>query len=457
MQPNRRGLLATGIGGLAGCASDDSTTPERTRNTATQPAGAATQAAPVNQLTRAPQAPTEADVLVTTDGTTVTATGPDGVVAEGADAGAVLQSVVDNTPGEKPATGWRVHLTSGEFPFGQWVRTGQQGLYFTGNGYGTRLTATSDIDALFRFVQREGNHLNVGWGPRLFDFLVDGLGNASNFVSLDAVDDSHVERIFGIGLTNAVVRAQPEYADQNVDNVRIRDIRCKECAVAEFRPGEDNKVADSKIERVACNNPPEYGLILDGVQRITVERIFTGVNDNGGDGSVLVTNTNDDAETCDLYRIEMEDHTDDPEGVALRFEQAEGSDYQNRYHYVDGIRSTKAGQEKFVVVDSSANPGKTRDIRIENPQLVPNEGQIELIDSRHCEIDLNREDRLAQSVVTTSGAAVRHLINGIGRNGGDPSAGEGPWANTPMEGAVVKDTDNGGVYIAVDGTWEQMA
>jgi hypothetical protein len=396
-------------------------------------------------------------VLVTSDGTTVTATGPDGDVAEDADAGAVLQSVVDNTPGEKPATGWRVHLTSGEFPFGRRVRTGQQGLYITGNGYGTRLTATADMDAFFRFAQRDGGHLNVGWGPRVFDILVDGLGNASNFVSLDAVDETHVERVFAIGLGNAVVRAQPESADQNVDNVRIRDIRCKGCAVAEFRPGDDYKVADSKIERVAVNDPPEYGLVLDGVQRITVERIFTGINDNGGEGSVLVTNTRDDAETCDLYRIEMEDHSEDPDGVALRFEQAEGSDYQNRYHAVHGVRATKWAEETFVVVDSSANAGKTRDIRIEDPQLVPKEGQIELIDTRHCEVEINREDALAQSIVTTTGASIRNLINGVGRNPGDPSDGTGPWANTPMEGTIVEDTENDDVYVAVGGTWRRMA
>jgi hypothetical protein len=390
------------------------------------------------------------DVVVSEHSGTIRAVDSDGVIDTGTDAGAVFDAIFANAP-----TGSHVHMVGGTYDFDT-QSTASKGYRITGNWRATEVRATSSINACWKF---EAPGTNIGNGPIVEYLFATGMNeNADYLVEFDAIDDGAVTNVHGREFGQAIVYGHPDDGNQNLDNTVFRELRAHDCNVVEFVGTSENRVADCKVERVAANNPQTYAVVLDSCTRITVERAFAGVSDgNDGSGTVLVTNTNDQCEGCDLYRIELEDTKSTHDGIAAHFEQAPGSTALNWQHELHRYRATTRGDERCVVVDSTNASYKTQDITIGDPLKSLNPGQIVLNDTRHCSVEYHRYDDDPWAVVDVKNGDVGNLVNGISDNGNhDPTAGNGIWGANPEEGVVVENTTHGAMYLRARGEWHQL-
>jgi hypothetical protein len=460
------------------------------------PDGRASPRSPTTDLDQqaTPTAPESVDVLVTTDGTSVTARGPEGVIAEGGDAGSVMQSVLETVPprpesaGEPfpddvPVPGRHVHFGRGSFPWtSQAVSTGANGLRITGQWYGTDWSAESSIESFLHFGNPDdfqGSHV----GPKIAYLQYHGNDNARYFVSLDtATDDAEIGHVFGHRTKEAMVYGKPT-GQGFVDNVSLHHLHVVfGGAIAIFEDGPGGIPADIKIEKCACNFPNTYAVVLRNPQRVQVDRVYGGLNFiDDSKGVVLIENpvpefdNRPDTMQCQLNMIELEDGrgdfaaTEPKDGVAVHIRSPDDAVTYNRIHQVRFPRARQLGHERFLTVDGRVAGGEylTRDVTLEGIQLPPaHDRAIELTDAADCHVDVTVgadstrelpgrfEDRtpLSPREAVSIENGRRNTVNGVGVNPGNPAA-TGPWNGAALEGATVLDDENDDLYRYVDGRW----
>jgi hypothetical protein len=459
----RRRLLGTGAGAtsaLAGCSTLEQSTDANPRQRTT-PSGA------------------KPSVFVTTDGTTVTATGPDGVIAEGGDAGAVVQTILDSfetrdagmvkpyESGRPPAT--HVHFGRGIFPWGtQATSTGANGVRITGNWIGTRLSADATIDSFLDF-QNPPERGGYRPGPKISHLQFHGHGKADHFVTYDgATDDTAVEHVTGFGTRKSMIYAKPTGDRENFDNARFRDLRLIYGGALAILEDGTGLPADIKFEHCACNFPDTYAIVLRNAVRVQIDRVYGGLGDEGK-GVVLIENPPAEdfaggeagSKQCQLNMIEMEHHNADHQAAAVHVRVPEDTTTANHTHEVRFPRAAPPRpKSQFLKVDGAVNDGVrlARDITLTGTQLPLTHGEaIEITDAADCHVDVTptsyRKQRgLAARNATTVENGARITFDGVGRNAGSPAEG-GEWLGNGYDGITVVDTTDGGLYTHVDGAW----
>jgi hypothetical protein len=448
------GTAGTGIAATAGCLDDESDGATRSASPVAQTDGPGDSASDWRQDLEG----SVPGILVTTDGSTVTAIDQDGVVDEGSDAGSVVQSVFDHVEGLDGPQGAWIHFPRGRYPWDSQATTGATGIHITGEWTATRLVATSDIDAFVRFSSQDAS--NIQRGPKIRSLEVDGKERADHFVSFDAVDETNVEQVYGQNFGKSLIYARPVGDRENVDNARFRDLRVINGSLGIFE-GAAGKPADVKIETCAVNQPNEYGLILRNVTRFEVNRFYTGVGgENTCKGSVLLDNTAQPewqggapphTQQCRFVMIEHENFGATPDSAAVHIRAAEGAGSVSRNHQVIFPRGHAGDQERTLKVEAERQ-GLIHDVELIGSQHEPPHPRaIELINAQDCRIHLaqNREDP-RYGIVDENG--VRNTVNDVGTNAGNP-AETGEWSGEPYEGVTVVDTEGGGLYRYGNGQW----
>jgi hypothetical protein len=486
---SRRTLLASTLaaGGVAGCLDRA----EQTSGTRNRPGTTVGQRSGPTTIGRG-----QPSVVVTTDGTSVTATGTEGVIAEGDDAGAVLQAVFDTVTlrdqpggrsferGETPP-GRHVHFGRGTFPWrSQAETTGANGIQITGEWYGTDWSAESEIESFLRFTnpaEWRGHHV----GPTVRGFQYHGKGNAKHGIVVHAhTDDSTFESIVGYGTKESMIYAQPVGEREFYDNAYFRNLRAIGAgAVAILEDGPGGVPADVKFERCACNDPNTYGLIFRNSHRIEVDRFYAGLKKEQAGGVVLLENPQIDPEfgkqshtqSCWFHMIELEDNrgeylAEEPkDGAAVHIRTPDTATTYNRQHRITFPRARQLGRERFLKVEGSYRDDEalTRDITLEGLQEpAVHDTAVELVDVADCHVQIETRpdstNELAGRFEESTPLEVREFVseqncrrttvNGVGRNAGDPRR-SGHWNGSGYEGAKVLDTENDTVYEYVDGSW----
>jgi hypothetical protein len=461
---NRRAVLTAGTGAaasLAGCQMGDGD-PGTTTDT--------TRAMPDTTDTGAiGHGASGTTVVMSTDGSTVTATGPDGVIDEGGDAGAVLQSVVAQFTQREPAGG-HVHFGAGVFPWSSEVES-SVGFRITGEWYATRLNAESEIPAFIKFSAAPDN---IQHGPKIEYLNVQGNDQAENFLWFDACDGVYVAHCSCRATTQSMIYVLPTGGQERYDNAHYLDLRAYDTALAYHDVGT-TWAADCKIEACAVNRPKSYGLILKNAERHEIVRFYSGWGTGSADGVVLLElqNAENRSGKCienHLHMIEMEDFTGgNPTAITIR--SAEDAIGVNQNHVIDFPRTHQSsGQQILSVQGSETVP--VRNVRLEGLQrTVEHEEAIELRNTMDCSLNYDYHGRTPPEGVVESNA-IRTRYNGVGYNQGDPR-NSGEWSETGMvqpkwsselppanaggNGQLVLDQTTGDLYIYAGDGWQQLA
>jgi hypothetical protein len=462
----RRDVVAAssaGAASVAGCQSQ----PQRAGDDASRTTDASAATDPTTGQQRDPQTMFQngfPGIVVTTDGTTVTAVDGEGVVAEDADTGAVMASVFEAVAEAGVPQGRHVHFTRGEFPWHSSVATGAVGLTITGEWNATRWNAESEIPWFVRFGEKDGWVLR---GPRVANLQYDAKGNADYFLRFDVVSQSLVERIYGVDAVEAMILAKPDWGYRFVDHNWFRHCRAQGSSLAVMESGAAGIPADCKFERCICNDPGDYGLVLRDVHRIQVDRFFTGFGpDSTGDAGVLIENpavgeadaAKRNTMGCQLNMVEIEDNTDAANAAAVHIRSPADSHSQNNHsHQLHHIRARQNGDVKHLVVENEGD-GDLESIRLRGVMPRPlNEGAITIDGAVECDLEFEATGGIGGGDETDPRAfltdeGTRTILNGVSHNEGPPSEG-GQWNGHGREGVTVLDTENRDLYVYADGEW----
>jgi hypothetical protein len=463
---SRRAILGTTTAGLAGCTETDGSADQ------TDTALAAPDDAP-DQTTDAGVTRGFPGILVTSegDGDLVTARDSEGVIAEDADAGRVMNAVFDAIESADGPQGRHIHFTRGLFRWHQQATTAARGVRITGEWNGTRWYADSEIRSYLRFAKEGGN---IGRGPKISYLQYHGKGNAEYFLELDAVDEGNVEHIYGTETTKGMIFGKPEVGNQFLDNCRFRDLRLQRGgAIAVMESGAAGIPADCKFEACACLHPDTYAFVFRDVQRMQIDRVFAGFGEGtDGMGAVLIENPGVGASAaakrktmgCQINMAEMEDKREDADGICVHVRTPEDSESRTSYsHVLSHLRAQQRESTKFLVVEDHG-PGTVEGIRLRGLQARPRHERAIVIDGAvECDLQFDAiggkdpyEGRYSGSANNPASfvddRGTRTILNGVSENAGSP-AETGQWNDHGRRGVVVVDTEGGDLYTFADGQW----
>lgn len=381
-----------------------------TVGTTTNPVDVVADDASVNDLATAGRA---GEVFVYKRSGTVYAVNKGGVVDSGSNAATVIQSAIESLP--SPATNIHsgtVYLTEGEYTIDSPIKIyGNTNLVGTGIGEGPNASGTTLASSGFN-----GNVIEYGPfdNARYFASVrwmriqgasgdTSGHGIYSDNSGTGPPRDLHLAHVFTAGC------AQDGMNFDYAHGYRITD------CLSEKNDRDGIRILGGDEAWVLNTYPSSNtgnGLVMECREGFA----WVGTFENGGDGVRLTKATNTNAQ-------------------------------QN---FVRGISYNNTGDG--VYIDNS--------VRHDVSVLAYNNGGY----GYHLDGTNNSVIRTGggaghsntSGFINRQGTTKRNLINGLGRNAGDPSSG-GVWNGNGFEGAVVRDTTNANTYIYNNGGWSQIA
>lgn len=371
-------------------------------------------------------------VSVHSDGTTVTADGPDGKIDEGPDGASVLQTVHDNFP-TGVGVGW-----SGDLPFSSTLNITNPNMVFVADSMADKFRATTSLSSL---VSTTG----LAYGPRFFFGTFDGAGNADRFIKGDSTAKVRVKECsgtdfnteFALGTGDASGRNPDFWAFENVDVGGAPKF-------ATAKAGSNGFPTDWFVSGCSVAGPTMDGWGLEFVdcQDMRVENFFAGSNQVECNGAIRIEASGSAGGApvavhgTVLENIAMENQIGGSSAATVEFDAT--GDLSLRECEARGLGASGDGTEEARALNSSGTIRRNRGVRIGPFLNVPNSVTVGP-DVLSASVVHNGEKDQLRNIVTDNGDFT--TLNGHGRVA---LGGSAPTESNWEVGNVVEDSDNAG-------------
>jgi len=341
--------------------------------------------------------------------------------------------------------------------------TTAHGIRITGEWNGTRLQASSDIRAFFKFG---GPDTHLERGAKLSFLTFNGGGSASRFCSFDSANNSYLGHIAGRNTTECMIYAQPTGARPNFDSALYEKLFAFNAGALAIHESGTGKCADIKIERCSANRANTYGLILRDPVRHEIQRFYSGWGAESAEGAILIENTPQEdnmggprgARQNRLVEVAHENLANDPEdSTTIHIKSLPGANGANFSHELYYPRAHQISEQQILRVEGTPENPVT-DVHLHGLQYRPRHGRaIELTHAHDCTLEYSINGRFGTKARTpptgvTTENCRRIQFNGVAYNEGDPRSG-GEWHENGAQGVKVVDRSNNRLYCYADKQW----